>query len=54
MPLELTRGELTLRLFAMIATFGTPYDVTTDELRVETFFPADAASEALLRARAVA
>ena len=52
MPLELARGGMTLRLFAMIATFGTPYDVTTDELRVETFFPADAASEALLRARA--
>jgi len=52
MPLELARGETTLRLFAMIATFGTPYDVTTDELRVETFFPADAASEALLRAHA--
>lgn len=37
-----------LRLFTMLATFGTPLDVTTDELRVELFFPADDASRVLL------
>jgi hypothetical protein len=26
-------------------TLGTPRDVTLQELRIETFFPADAASE---------
>lgn len=30
-------------------TFGTPQDITTDELRVESFFPADAATAELLR-----
>lgn len=33
----------------MISTFGTPYDITTDEIRVETFFPEDGATEALLK-----
>jgi transcriptional regulator with XRE-family HTH domain len=49
---EFSVGDHRLELFSMITTFGTPLDVTTDELRVEAFFPADAASEALLRALA--
>ncbi|MEZ5649562.1 MAG: helix-turn-helix transcriptional regulator [Burkholderiaceae bacterium] len=51
-PLTLQVGGQSLSLFSMISTFGTPYDVTTDELRVESFFPADAASEQTLRALA--
>jgi len=34
-----------LRLFSTIMTLGTPQDVTLQELRLETFFPSDAASE---------
>jgi transcriptional regulator with XRE-family HTH domain len=34
------RGELAM--FTTIATFGTPIDVTVEELAIETFFPADA------------
>jgi transcriptional regulator with XRE-family HTH domain len=49
LPLELARGELRLRLFSMISTFGTPQDITTDELRVESFFPADTATAEVLR-----
>jgi transcriptional regulator with XRE-family HTH domain len=49
---EFAAGDARLRLFSMMTTFGTPLDVTTDELRVESFFPADAESEALLRALA--
>ena len=49
LPLELARGEVRLKLFSMITTFGTPQDITTDELRVESFFPADAASAELLK-----
>ena len=52
LPVIPTRFELggqRLSLFTMLSTFGTPLDVTTDELRVEHMFPADAASEALLR-----
>ena len=49
LPLVLGRDGVELRLFSMISTFGTPHDITTDEIRVETFFPEDSASEALLR-----
>ena len=52
LPTEFAVGDLCLKVFSMMTTFGTPLDVTTDELRVEAFFPADAASEALLRALA--
>jgi transcriptional regulator with XRE-family HTH domain len=48
-PFKLMAGELGLSLFAVIATFGTAQDVTTDELRIETLFPADAETEALFR-----
>jgi hypothetical protein len=37
-------------LFTTLTAFGTPRDITLDELAVELFYPADAASEALLRA----
>jgi hypothetical protein len=33
-------------------TLGTPQDVTLQELRVETFFPADEASDHVLRSMA--
>lgn len=33
-----------VRLFSMITTFGTPQDVTLQELRIECFFPADESS----------
>ena len=48
-PLRLTTfdGE-TLTLVTTIATIGAPYDVTLDELRLETFFPGDNASRAVL------
>ena len=49
LPLVIGRDDLELRLFTMISTFGTPQDVTTDELRVETFFPADSSTEQVLR-----
>ena len=52
LPLHLAKGTLQLKLFSMITTFGTPQDITTDELRVESFFPADAASAALLKSLA--
>ena len=52
LPTEFMVGASRARLFSMLTTFGTPLDVTTDELRVESFFPADAQSDALLRALA--
>lgn len=41
LPLTLAVGELELNLFSVISTFGTPQDITVDELRIESFFPAD-------------
>ena len=38
-----------LSLFTTITTFGTPRDVTLDELALELFFPADADTERTLR-----
>ncbi len=50
LPLVLGNEQVTLSLFAMISTFGTPHDITTDEVRVESFFPADQTTETILRA----
>ncbi len=48
-PWELTTPqEQRLSLFTTLTTFGTPRDVTLDELAVELFYPADDDSAALL------
>jgi transcriptional regulator with XRE-family HTH domain len=49
LPLELCRDGLRLSLFTVIATFGTAQDVTADELRIESFFAADEATEEIFR-----
>jgi transcriptional regulator with XRE-family HTH domain len=49
MPFDLAVNGLAISMFAVVATFGTAQDVTADELRIETLFPADAATEALFR-----
>ena len=49
LPVHIKRGPFEVRLFSTIMTLGTPRDVTLQELRIETFFPADEASAALLR-----
>jgi hypothetical protein len=41
LPLELNVNGLELSLFSVFSTFGTPQDITTDELRIEAFYPAD-------------
>ena len=47
--LEIGMGNVALKVFTMISTFGTALDVTADELRVETFFPADEFSAQFFR-----
>ena len=50
MPLRLRApdgGELSF--FGTVATFGTAVEVTTSELSIESFFPADAATAEALR-----
>ncbi|GAA4383336.1 helix-turn-helix transcriptional regulator [Actinomadura verrucosospora] len=37
-------GGRELRLFSTITTFGTPLDITLDEVAVESYYPADAES----------
>ena len=46
----LFRSGLEARLFTTVTTLGTPTDITLQELRIESYFPADDASEALVRA----
>ena len=41
-------GDTRLSLFSTIAQFGTPEDLTLDDLRIELFFPADEETKAAL------
>ena len=50
MPLRIRHGNRELAFFSTVATFGTPVDITVQELVIESFFPADAATAAALRA----
>ena len=45
LPIELSRGDVTLRYFTTLTSLGTPHDITLQELRIESFFPADAPTE---------
>jgi len=49
LAVELAKDDVHVRFFSTLTTLGVPYDITLQELRVECFFPADAASEALMR-----
>jgi transcriptional regulator with XRE-family HTH domain len=48
-PFELAADGMTLSFFTTLTTFGTPLDVTLDELAVELFFPADDLTDQALR-----
>ena len=48
-PLRLRTETGEMALFTTLTTFGTPRDVTLDELAIELFYPADDATEAALR-----
>lgn len=45
-------GEVELSLFTTLTSFGTPNDITVDELALELFFPADDATDDALRGTA--
>jgi transcriptional regulator with XRE-family HTH domain len=53
-PLRLRTGAGELTFISTIATFGTAVEVTASELSIESFFPADRATEEALRAASVA
>lgn len=48
-PWELQLGTDRLSLFTTLTTFGTPRDITLEELSVELFYPSDDATEVWLR-----
>ncbi len=52
LPFNLQMGAVCLSMFALVSTFGTAQDVTADELRIETLWPADPETEGLFKAMA--
>ncbi len=49
LSIHFCKGDTRLAVFTTIATLGTPQDVTVQEIRIESFFPSDAASAILFR-----
>ena len=47
-PLRLRSAERELAFFSTISTFGSAVDITLDELMIEAFYPANAATAAYL------
>jgi transcriptional regulator with XRE-family HTH domain len=45
LPIEFARDGLRLCYFTTLTSLGTPHDITLQELRVESFFPADESTE---------
>ncbi|MGO4350829.1 helix-turn-helix domain-containing protein [Rhizobium sp. RAF36] len=52
-PLRLRTSAGTLSLISTTTVFGTPVDVTLSELAIESFFPADEETAAILRKLAI-
>ncbi|MFD6682593.1 helix-turn-helix domain-containing protein [Micromonospora parva] len=46
LPMIIRVGDRELRLFSTITTFGTPTDITIEEIAIESYYPADAESAA--------
>lgn len=49
LAVHLKHDGVELRFFTTLTTLGTPLDVTAEELHIESYLPADAATEAWLR-----
>jgi transcriptional regulator with XRE-family HTH domain len=49
LSLHLRKGDRDLRMFTTLTTLGTPLDVTAQELRIESYFPADEMTEDWVR-----
>ena len=50
LPLQLSVSGQTIHLHSAITTIGTPLDVTAQELRIESFFPADKETDEFISA----
>ena len=53
LTIHFRKDDTSLKLFTTIATLGTAHDVTLQEIRIESFFPADAVTARMFRAWAV-
>jgi hypothetical protein len=53
LPMQFEKGATKLKLFSTITTLGTPQDITVQELRIESFFPMDAATRDLFHKWAI-
>lgn len=49
LTVHLRRGDLEARLFTTISTLGTAIDATAEEVRIETYYPADEPTARLVR-----
>jgi transcriptional regulator with XRE-family HTH domain len=49
LAMELRKDDVRFSFFTVLASLGTPYDITLHELRIECFFPADESTEVALR-----
>jgi transcriptional regulator with XRE-family HTH domain len=49
LAIQFRKDNTEWRFFTILASLGTPYDVTLHELRIECFLPADAATDEALR-----
>lgn len=47
--MQLSKGDLSLAFFSTYTSFGTPFDVALQEMRIECFYPADDVTEAFCR-----
>lgn len=45
LPIDFAKHGVEVSYFSLVTTVGTPQDVTLQEIRLESFFPADAATE---------
>jgi len=51
-PLHMRMGDVDMRFTSIIASIGTAADIGLSELSIETFLPADTATEEILRGMA--
>ena len=49
LTMRLERGDLSLAFFSTLTTLATPRDITLERLKIECFYPADAATEGAVR-----
>jgi len=47
--MQLRKGDASMAFFSTITQFATPRDITLQQLKIESFFPADAATEQTAR-----